>query len=202
MATPDHVSPPGLLPFGAGTISGPGLPTVVRDPVDAHALLAVALARSGAPEIEPVESLREVRAVFWQNVLRELLVGLPAVASHRPEVMDGRIALLTRSGERIPIASADPCFPCSLSNHESQRLCMAIQCTVFQIRTPSGEVFLLPLEEIRGVHTITEELLREIEAASRIGEEPDAALPFGFAAFSAMARDKSSRNESPNDAKS
>ncbi len=153
-----------------------------------------------APAVEPVQRLEHTRSVFWQNVVRELLVGLPALAARHPQMMDGRIAVLTRAGERIPIGGVEPLFPCSVSSPETMQLCMAVQCTVFNIRTPTGEVFTLPLEEIRGVHTLTEDLIRQIEQAAKQVAGEDADEPFGFAAFTSLA--KQAQNKSSTEPKS
>lgn len=155
-----------------------------------------ALAGRPAPAVEPIQRLEHTRTVFWQNVVREMLVALPALAARHPQMMDGRIALLTRGGERIPVAGVEPLFPCSVAAPETIQLCMAVQCTVFNILTPSGEVFTLPLEEIRSIHTLTDELIREIEqAVESISGEGDGGEPFGFAAFTSLARQ--ARGEGP-----
>ena len=65
-----------------------------------------------------------------------------------------------------------------------------VQCSIFQIRTPSGEVYTLPIHEIVSVHALSESLVRQMEAAALAqadSSEPDAA-PFGFAAFTSLAR--------------
>lgn len=147
-----------------------------------------ALAGRPAPAVEPIQRLEHTRTVFWQNVVREMLVALPGLASRHPQIMDGRIALLTRGGERIPVAGVEPLFPCSIAAPETIQLCMAVQCTVFNILTPTGEVFTLPLEEIRSIHTLTDELIREIERAVESGSDEGGSEPFGFAAFTSLAR--------------
>lgn len=141
-----------------------------------------------APSVEPIQRLEHTRTVFWQNVVREMLVALPALASTHPQVLDGRIAILTRGGERIPIAGVEALFPCSLAAPETIQLCMAVQCTVFNIRTPTGEVFTLPLEEIRAIHSLTDELVRQIEEAVEGLNAEGEQAPFGFAAFTSLAR--------------
>lgn len=156
-----------------------------------------ALAGRPAPSVEPIQRLEHTRTVFWQNVVREMLVALPGLAARHPQIMDGRIALLTRSGERIPIAGVEPLFPCSIAAPETIQLCMAVQCTVFNIRTPTGEVFTLPLEEIRSVHTLTDELVREIEQAVEAMSEDGVTEPFGFAAFTSLARQAKAENRAP-----
>lgn len=140
-----------------------------------------------APAVEPIQRLEHTRTVFWQNVVREMLVALPALGAAHPQVMDGRIALLTRGGERIPIAGVEPLFPCSVAAPETIQLCMAVQCTVFNIRTPSGEVFTVPLEEIRAVHSLSDELVRQLEQAVEEISGGGNGEPFGFAAFTSLA---------------
>jgi len=151
------------------------------------------------PEVEPLHNLAETRAIFWQNVVREMLITLPALAAAHPEVLDGRMAVLTRAGERIPIAGVEPLFPCSLLAPEAQQLCHAVQGTVFNILTPTGEVFTLPLHEIRAVHSLTNELLEELERLARSVGDDDAGSsePFGFAAYKSMRKQR--RRENSND---
>lgn len=109
-------------------------------------------------------------------------------------LFDGRLAILTHAGERIPIADVVPLFACGINETETSRaLSTAVECTVFQIRTPAGEVFTLPLEEMRAFHALTPELMQELERRSRAGEEEgsdEASLqePFGFAAFTSLAK--------------
>jgi len=148
------------------------------------------------------------RDLFWQNVLREVLVSLimlrvkptaPSVPGTVPEpsptaVLDGRLGLITKSGQRIPIAAVYPVFSASVPNtSKSLTLSAILQSTVFQIHTPGGEVYTLPLHEIRGFHALTEELMDQLEANARAqGEANQAdgseAEPFGFAAFTSLAR--------------
>ncbi len=145
-----------------------------------------------APAVEPVAQLGETRGLFWQNVVREMLMTFPLLAARHPEVADGRIALLTHGGERIPLAAVEPLFPCSIASPEARALCIAVQATVFNIRTPGGEMFTIPLEQIRGVHTLTDDLLKALEAEAR-SNSPTASTdgdrePFGFAAFTSLRR--------------
>ncbi len=140
-----------------------------------------------APAVEPIQRLEHTRTVFWQNVVREMLVALPALGASHPQVMDGRIAILTRGGERIPVAGVEPLFPCSIAAPETIQLCMAVQCTVFNIHTPTGEVFTIPLEEIRAVHSLTDELVRQLEQAVEEISGGGNGEPFGFAAFTSLA---------------
>jgi hypothetical protein len=126
------------------------------------------------------------RQLFWENVVREMLTGLSMLRDSQPELFDGRIALLTRGGERIPIADVTPMFACGIPGSAAERAAsIAVECTVFRVRTPGGEVFTLPLAEIRSLHTLTPELMQELEkeAGENAGEGGDNAKPFGLAAF-------------------
>ncbi|MEO1512713.1 MAG: hypothetical protein AAFU70_11620, partial [Planctomycetota bacterium] len=113
------------------------------------------------------------------------------IAPEPPEdnLFDGRLALITTQGTRIPIAGVMPMFACGIntSDHE-RRLSVAVECTVFQIRTPTGEVYTLPLHEIRGFHALTPELVDSLKSqAMPTAQATDE--PFGFAAFTSLARD-------------
>ena len=163
------------------TIAGPGLPGPGEpDPA------------SRAPHVEPIARLGETRGLFWQNVVREMLMTFPLLASRKPEVTDGRLALLTRGGERVPIAGVEALFPCSIAAPAEQALCIAVQATVFNVRTPTGEIFTVPLEEVRAVHTLSDELMKALESEARgnapSGGQGEDAEPFGFAAYSSLRR--------------
>ncbi len=118
-------------------------------------------------------------------------------------LFDGRLAILTHAGERIAIADVVPLFACGINETEaSKALSTAVECTVFQIRTPAGEVFTLPLHEMRAFHALTPELMQELEERSRAGEEEgsdEASLqePFGFAAFTSLARSNDGAQDQP-----
>jgi hypothetical protein len=171
----------------------------------------------GAPGAEPGKPGQKTmtegvaaRDLFWQNVIRQILTSLsiewlnrnqqrslPAAQGPPPEdLFDGRLGILTHAGERIPIAQVFPVPPCGPGADESSRqLSMAIECSVFQIRTPTGEVFTLPLQEMRGFHALTPELMQALEEAARkdLAEDQQPAsdgpgTPFGFAAFTSMER--------------
>lgn len=157
-----------------------------------------------------LDDMARRREVFWQNVVQEILSALSVAAgsggrlrasaggaatSPAPtdEMFDGRMAVITRLGQRIPIADVFPVFACSIEKDANDRaLSTDVQCTVFQIHTPGGEVFTLPVHEIVAVHSLSEELVRRMEEASQAGglEETEAgeAMPFGFAAFTSLAR--------------
>ncbi len=152
------------------------------------------------------------RDLFWQNVVRETLMALavaagsggrlsptPTGAATSPDpvgqLFDGRMAIITTLGQRIPIADIYPVFACSLARgSQAERMLAAdVQCTVFQIKTPTGEIYTMPLSQIAAVHALTDELIRELEsqaaaAASRAMPEEDGSLPFGFAAFTSLAK--------------
>lgn len=169
------------------------------------------------PPLTDRDSLRGVRAardLFWQNVLREILTSLSAAAAARtaPEgksvdganqgeegdLFDGRLAVLTHGGERIPIADVFPLFACGINTgHEHRSLSLAVECTVFQIRTPDGQVFTLPLHEVRAFHALSPELMRQLEEMARRQSQEEnetqrLARPFGFAAFTTMAGEQAS----------
>lgn len=145
----------------------------------------------------PVAQVRELRELFWHNVVREFLTNLSVLhaqksVSQTPLVddpFDGRLAIITTHGVRIAIGAISPMFACGISGTAADRdLSMDVECTVFQIETPEGEVFTLPVHEIRSFHALTSELIERIKAASQPGESDDDEMPFGFAAFTSMAK--------------
>lgn len=115
--------------------------------------------------------------------------------AHPDMPLDGRVSILTKAGERIPIADVRPLLACSVPGTELERaLSIDVQCTIFQIVAPSGEVFTMPLHEIRAIHAINEDLMNRLKEASRsqdaaAGRPGDAgdSKPFGFAAFTSLA---------------
>ncbi len=157
------------------------------------------------------------RELFWHNVIREILTSLSMLCAMRPEtqdgdenaaeakadaaargesgydpaLFDGRLAVMTKAGERVAIADVYPLFACGISNPQERGMSMALECTVFQIRTPDGHVYTLPLHEMRAFHALTPELMRRLERiaarkrASR-GEPDETQQPFGFAAFTSL----------------
>jgi len=155
------------------------------------------------------------REMYWQNVVREYLNSLAVTAAMfsgrltptaqgaahtgtpEHELFDGRMAVITRLGQRIPIADVYPLFACSVpsSAGTAQRMLAAdVQCTVFQIRTPSGEVYTVPVHEIASIHALSEGLIRKLQQAAAAqagllgqgdGEDDQ---PFGFAAFTSLAQ--------------
>ncbi len=155
------------------------------------------------------------REVFWHNVIREILNALSAAAasggrlkaspsgaamsaSPTDDIFDGRMAVITRFGQRIAIADVFPVFACSVPTTKGDRMLSGdVQCSVFQIRTPSGEVYTLPLHEIVAVHSLSEELITRMEAAAEAVAEVDEGEghPFGFAAYTSLARSEREARE-------
>ncbi len=157
--------------------------------------------------------LAQAREMFWQNVTREMLTTLSMqrakLASKADAIrremkakgedpgeleslpgFDGRMAIVTSLGERIPIADITPLFACSIGGTMRERaLSEDVQCTIFQIRTPTGEVYTFPIHEIRGIHALTEEAMQAMqeEAAKEGGSGVISGVPFGFAAFTSLA---------------
>ena len=156
----------------------------------------------------PVARTLARRDVFWNNVVREILMALAsaaaassgrldtgpsaASASTSPvdDLFDGRMGVITTLGQRIPIADITPVFACSMPNGEADRSrANDVQCTVYRITTPTGESYTLPISQIIGVHSLTEALVEQLEAAASEDEE-DAAnrVPFGFGAYTSLAQ--------------
>jgi hypothetical protein len=160
------------------------------------------------------------RELFWHNVLREILTSLSMLCALRPpaptdqatkdaaadaaadglvpaddsgfdpSLFDGRLAVMTRGGERVAIADVYPLFACGINTQKDRGLSVALECSVFQIRTPNGHVFTLPLHEIRAFHSLTPELMKRLERAARrrkgVKGAEEEQVPFGFAAFTSM----------------
>jgi len=121
--------------------------------------------------------------------------GPPAQESpngYDPTLFDGRLAVMTNGGERVAIADIYPLFACGVNAPGDRGLSVALECTVFQIRTPNGHVFTLPLHEIRSFHAMTPELMHRLERAARrrrgMKAEDDDQPPFGFAAFTSTVQ--------------
>lgn len=149
------------------------------------------------PDMRQVSATREL---FWQNVVQEMLTGLASLSQSgtNADVFDGRIAVITSLGHRIPVADVMPLFACGVPGSDREKhLSMAVECTVFQIRTPDGEVFTLPLHEARMIHALSEELAERVKAAGRReNDEANASdQPFGFAAFTSLARQRNTLPE-------
>ncbi len=164
-----------------------------------------------APDYAAIPASRSLglRELFWNNVVREMLTNLSMLSmrleseSKRPgadlkairaeaQVFDGRMAVLTRRGQRVPIARVLPVFACGVTGTpENRALSVAVECTVFEIVTPSGEVWTMPVSEVRAVHALTEQLLRQIEREEQAGQSRP--KPFGFAAFTSLAAPRARR---------
>jgi hypothetical protein len=140
-----------------------------------------------------------LREMLWHNVVREMLCALcletgHADASDKPRVLDGRLTVITFRGERIPIGAVRPLINFGVgSTRAEKQLSMMLQGTVFQIVTPDGDVFTLPLHEIRGLHALSESVMQELQAAAESNEPSEPGKPFGFAAFTALAQGLSNR---------
>ncbi|MDQ7012905.1 MAG: hypothetical protein Q9O74_03290 [Planctomycetota bacterium] len=162
--------------------------------------------------------MMQAREMFWQNVTREMLTSLAMqrarlvahAEAHRKELIaqgkddpgpikdlpgfDGRIAVVTRHGDRIPITDIMPLFACSIGgNARTRALSEDVQCTVFQIRTPSGEVYTFPVHEIRGVHALSEEAMQSMKEEAEGKGGGEGGSPFGFAAFTSLSRELESK---------
>lgn len=109
-----------------------------------------------------------------------------------PALFDGRLGIITRGGDRIAIASIVPLYACGASAPSARDLALAIECTIFQIRTPDGHVFTIPIHEIRSFHALSPEVMQRLERAARRRaarrESDEDAPPFGFAAFTSLTR--------------
>lgn len=160
------------------------------------------------PRADAPGEVAATRELFWNNVIREMLSTLATVSAmgpapagepgvdrpaHPADVLDGRLAVVTTLGNRIAIAGVTPLFACGVPSSDAERaLSMDVECTVFQIRTPEGEVFTLPLHEIRSFHALTDALMEQLRAHARGQQQAEAASqssePFGFAAFTSLAR--------------
>jgi hypothetical protein len=134
--------------------------------------------------------MNALRGLFWCNVVRDMLNGLSVLSQQQPELFDGRFGLLMRRGERIPVARVAPLFACSIPGSREERdASVAVQCTVFQVTTPDGEVFTIPVHEVRALHTMTAELIEKLQKLSGDGGEEDGETrPFGLAAFAALPK--------------
>jgi hypothetical protein len=151
------------------------------------------------------------RDVFWNNVTRDILMALATAAasssgrlkptvtgaqtssSPLDQMFDGRVGVMTSLGQRIPIADVYPVFSCSSTAPDADRsLAEDVQCTIFRIKTPTGESYTLPISQIVGAHSLSDELVQELERQSQKqnepGDENDGRTPFGFAAYTSLAR--------------
>ncbi|MBL4590389.1 MAG: hypothetical protein JKY96_00365 [Phycisphaerales bacterium] len=151
------------------------------------------------------------RDVFWNNVVRDILMAMATAATNStgrlsptvtgaqasPEpidnMFDGRVGVITTLGQRIPIADIYPVFSCSsVVPGVDRSLATDVQCTIFRIKTPTGESYTLPISQISGVHSLSDELVQELERAAEEGSGVDQdhieGAPFGFGAYTALAR--------------
>lgn len=133
------------------------------------------------------------QTLFWHNVAREMLTALSAMSMNQTDrsELDGRIAILTQAGERVPIAAISPLFACGVPTGDMERdLSIAVECSVFRVTTPAGEVFTIPLHQVRAIHALSDELVQELEALQRgqRGEGTPGNEPFGFAAFRSLTQ--------------
>lgn len=159
------------------------------------------------PDAMDPDRMIAVRDLFWDNVVRDMLNALSVLAQQQPDQFDGRFAVLTRWGERIPIAHVFPLFACSIPGTQEDRdMSAAVQCTVFRIVTPAGEVFTLPVHEIRSLHTLSSELVERLQKTAEKTDSPDGQAqrkrrrddgeeeesedkrPFGFAAYTSLPK--------------
>ncbi len=157
------------------------------------------------------------RDQFWSNVVRDTLMAMaaaaasssarmsptPSAAQHSvapvDQLFDGRMGIITSLGQRIPIADIFPVFACSAVGSQVDRERSAdVQCTVFRITTPTGETYTLPISQIIGIHSLSEELVRQLEAATQEfgDDDPDDGntLPFGFGAYTALSKSEDEQN--------
>lgn len=159
-------------------------------------------ARSERIEAMSPRQVLELRQLLWTNLLRETLSAL-CMETERLErarrdgaepdggahPLDGHVALMTATGERIQVAGVKPAmqFAVARTAHERQ-VAMALDSTIFQIRTPAGDIFTLPVSEVTGIHGLSDSIMRQLQAAERPSDEGQEAQPFGFAAYTSVAR--------------
>lgn len=158
--------------------------------------------RPAPPRPSGAANVAANRELFWNNVMREMLTALSVMWAKRSEppgapgadddMFDGRLGIITVTGQRIPIGSVYPLFACGVPRNVADReLSMEVECTIFQIGTPEGHSFTLPLHEIRAFHSLSDSLVERLKAASQEAQAPDEdgeTMPFGFAAFTSLAR--------------
>lgn len=168
----------------------------------------------------------DLREAFWHDMCREILTTLSAEGLRRaekspavdlpgggqlmssvspvppePELFDGRMAVLTHGGERIAIGEVYPMLACGISGDEADRaVSQAVECSIFQIKTPAGELWTIPVHEIRAFHALTPELMKQIEQAGRQNRSrrrgsEDRDMPFGFEAYTSLAKGERDRQE-------
>lgn len=148
------------------------------------------------------------RDVFWNNVVREILMALTsaaaaasgrldtgpaaanASASPVDDLFDGRMGVITTLGQRIPIADIMPVFACSMPGCDADRSRSSeVQCTVYRITTPTGESYTLPISQIIGVHSLSEALMEQLENDDIEDEDNSGSrIPFGFKAYTSLVQ--------------
>lgn len=148
----------------------------------------ISRAASRSPQTAPsAEETLALRTAFWQHIVRDMLTTMAVMRGREPRLFDGRMAILTHGGERIAIASIHPLFACGIPGTPAeQSLSIAVESSVFRIRTPEGEVFTLPVSEVRALHALSSDLVKSLEAGTREATAPHE--PFGFAAFTSLSR--------------
>lgn len=198
-----------------GNITGPG---GIQNVVNGHAQNRRSGPGMASTQASATHAM-SLREAFWHDMCREILttlsvealrrrerpvaVALPEggqlVSPQKPEgpeseLFDGRMAILTHGGERIPIGEVYPMLACGVNGDAATRVVsQAVECSIFQVLTPAGELYTLPVHEIRAFHALTPELMRQLEEAGRQnrsrrsgGEDRD--MPFGFEAYTSLAR--------------
>lgn len=175
--------------------------------------------RQGGSVLGSASSAMALREAFWHDMCREILTTLSAEGMRRrtqspamelpgggqlvssvtptepePELFDGRMAVLTHGGERIAIGEVHPMLACGIQGDEADRVVsQAVECSIFQIKTPAGELYTIPVHEIRAFHALTPELMQKIEEAGRQNRSQRRGsegrdMPFGFEAYTSLAR--------------
>lgn len=147
-----------------------------------------ALASSLSSDPRQTKLLREM---LWHNIVREMLTALSLETAQRddgtPRLLDGRLAVINFRGERIQIAAVRPLLQFGVGKTPQQKmLSMMLEGSVFQIITPDGDVYTLPIHEIRGLHGLSDSILEQLQEKEAPEGQP--ATPFGFAAFTSLAR--------------
>lgn len=167
-----------------------------RRPSRAARLSVAAAPAPSAPAMHThtTAAIVETRTLFWHNVVREMLNDLSILCQMKPELFDGRFGVVTHQGVRVGIKSIFPLFACSVpgigESSWEREASIAVQCTVFRIATPDGEIYTLPVHEVAAVHAMTPELIEQLAKAEAQTEDgdPKESRPFGLAAFTSLPR--------------
>jgi hypothetical protein len=157
------------------------------------------------------------REVFWQNIVRDILGELSMMCAlkpgadgkpvecpeserdeggellaYDPALFDGRMGVITETGERIAIAHVRPLVGAGAAGVEHRGLAMAVDSSIFQITTPEGHLLTVPLQHIRAFHAVSGELMERLQRRAARGPRGPRvrreSVPFGFAAFTSLAR--------------